>query len=79
MWNLKNKTPSSREQAGGYQRGGESVGKMGEEDQEVQTPSYKQNKLYWYKYSMMTTFSDIMLQIWKLLLNLKTSYHTKIL
>ena len=79
MWNVKNKTHSSREQAGGYQRGGESVGKMGEEDQEVQTPSYKQNKLCWYKYSMITTFSDIMLQIWKLLLNLKTSYHKKII
>lgn len=48
---------------------------MGEEDQEVQTSSYKMNKLWWYKYSTVTTLTDVMLQIGKLLLNLKSSYH----
>ena len=48
---------------------------MGEEDREVQTSSYKMNKLWWHKYSTVTTLSDIMLQIWKLLLHLKSLYH----
>ena len=45
MWNLNNKTHRSREQACSYQRRGGLSDKMDEENQEVQTTSYKQNKL----------------------------------